>query len=198
MSIIFKMTHIAFGTCDTPVGELLICCSENGLLAVSYAGRGGSAAGRAASDLRKRVKSRIPEARIHEKTASAAISVVAEVADELAEYFAGDRTAWNIPLDWRLTSGFRRDAQEAAFEIGYGKTLSYGELAAAAGNPRAARAAGTAMATNPISIVVPCHRVLRSGGDVGNYGGGSDAKKFLLALEQKGLERLQHPMAEAA
>ena len=182
------MTHVAFGTCDTPVGRLLIGCSENGLLAISYAGSGR----KAESDLKKRVAAHIPEARFSEETASD----IASVAGELAEYFAGDRTAWNVPLDWRLTSGFRRAVQEAACEIGYGETLSYGQLAALAGNPLAARAAGTAMATNPISIVVPCHRVVRSGGDAGNYGGGSEAKKFLLALERKGLEKL-HP-AEAA
>lgn len=181
------MTHVAFGTCDTPVGRLLIGCSESGLLAISYADSGR----RAESDLKKRVAAHIPEARFFEDTTSE----VAAVADELAEYFAGDRSAWNTPLDWRLTSGFRRAVQEAACEIGYGETLSYGQLAALAGNPRAARAAGTAMAANPISIIVPCHRVIRSGGDVGNYGGGSEAKKFLLALERRGLERLHSAKA---
>ena len=180
------MTYVAFGNCDTPVGQLLIGCSEVGLLAVSYAGSSqrGTSKQDAENHLRKRVETHIPDACFQDDSTSE----FAAVADELAEYFAGDRTTWNIPLDWRLTSGFRRAVQEVAYEIGYGETLSYGELAAEAGNPRAARAAGTAMATNPISIVVPCHRVVRSGGDIGNYGGGVDAKKYLLAFERSVLD----------
>ncbi len=186
------MTYIAFGNCDTPVGQLLIGCSEVGLLAVSYAGSSNTSSQQLAeSRLRKRIETHIPDARFRDDSTSG----FAAVADELSEYFAGDRTTWNIPLDWRLTSGFRRAAQEAAYEIGYGETLSYGELATEAGNPRAARAAGTAMATNPISIVVPCHRVVRSGGDIGNYGGGVDAKKYLLAFERGVLDKLQTPLA---
>ena len=175
-------TSVMLGTCDTPVGRLLIGCSDKGLLAISYA----DAAGKAEASLKRRVKSHIPDARF----VGGATSEVTAVAEQLGGYFAGKRTAWDIPLDWRLTTGFRRDVQQASCQIGYGETLSYGELAVAAGNPGAARAAGSAMAANPISIVVPCHRVVRSGGDVGNYGGGADAKKFLLALEQSGLQKL--------
>ena len=181
-------TPVMLGTCDTPVGRLLIGCSDKGLLAISYA----DAAGKAEASLKRRVKTHIPDARF----VGGATSEVTAVAEQLGGYFAGRRTTWDIPLDWRLTTGFRRAVQQASCEIGYGETLSYGELAAAAGNPRAARAAGSAMAANPISIVVPCHRVVRSGGDIGNYGGGIDAKKFLLALEQRGAVR--QPVAAAA
>lgn len=175
-------TPVMLGTCDTPVGKLLIGCSDSGLLAISYA----DAAGKAEARLKKRVETHIPDARF----VGGATSEVTAVAEQLSGYFAGKRTAWDIQLDWRLTTGFRLAVQQASCQIGYGETLSYGELAAVAGNPRAARAAGSAMAANPISIVVPCHRVLRSGGDIGNYGGGTDAKKFLLALEKSGLDRL--------
>ena len=175
-------TSVMLGTCDSPVGRLLIGCSDEGLLAISYA----DAAGKAEASLKRRVKSNIPEARF----VGGATSEVTAVAEQLSGYFAGKRTAWDIALDWRLTAGFRRAVQQAACQIKYGETLTYGQLAAAAGNPSAARAAGSAMAANPISIVVPCHRVVRSGGDIGNYGGGTDAKKFLLALERSGLERL--------
>ena len=181
-------TSVMLGTCDTPVGRLLIGCSDKGLLAISYA----DAAGKAEASLKRRVKTHIPDVRF----VGGATSEVTAVAEQLGGYFAGRRTTWDIPLDWSLTTGFRRDVQQASCQIGYGETLSYGELAAAAGNPRAARAAGSAMATNPISIVVPCHRVVRSGGDIGNYGGGIDAKKFLLALEQSGAVR--QPVAAAA
>ena len=181
-------TSVMLGTCDTPVGRLLIGCSDKGLLAISYA----DAAGKAEALLKKRMKTHIPDVRF----VGGATSEVTAVAEQLGGYFAGRRTTWDIPLDWSLTTGFRRAVQQASCQIGYGETLSYGELAAAAGNPRAARAAGSAMATNPISIVVPCHRVVRSGGDIGNYGGGIDAKKFLLALEKSGAVR--QPVAAAA
>ena len=196
MTSLTSGTPVMLGTCDTPVGKMLIGCSDSGLLAISYAnattGANTGTAGKAEASLKKRVKTHISDARF----VGGATSEVTAVAEQLGGYFAGRRTTWDIPLDWRLTTGFRRAVQQASCQIGYGETLSYGELAAAAGNPRAARAAGSAMATNPISIVVPCHRVVRSGGDIGNYGGGIDAKKFLLALEKSGAVR--QPIAAAA
>ena len=196
MTSLTSGTPVMLGTCDTPVGKMLIGCSDSGLLAISYAnattGANAGAPGKAEAALKKRMKSHIPDVRF----VGGATSEVTAVAEQLGGYFAGRRTAWDIPLDWSLTTGFRRAVQQASCEIGYGETLSYGELAAAAGNPRAARAAGSAMATNPISIVVPCHRVVRSGGDIGNYGGGIDAKKFLLALEKSSAVR--QPIAAAA
>ena len=102
---------------------------------------------------------------------------------QLSEYFAGQRQSFELPLDFRLSSGFRRQVLAHLPEIGYGHTESYAQVAAATGNPRAVRAVGSACATNPIPVVVPCHRVVRSDGTSGGYRGGPEAKKSLLALE---------------
>ena len=105
------------------------------------------------------------------------------VRRQLDEYFAGDRTEFDLRIDWALSRGFRLDALRALTRVGYGEVVTYGELARSAGRPRAARAVGSAMATNPIPIVVPCHRVVPAAGGLGGYGGGVDAKRFLLSLE---------------
>ena len=104
-------------------------------------------------------------------------------ARELEEYFAGRRRGFDLPLDWRLSAGFRRTILTRLAEIGYGHTASYAAVAQLAGNPKAVRAVGTACATNPIPVVVPCHRVVRSDGTMGGYLGGADAKRALLTLE---------------
>ena len=95
----------------------------------------------------------------------------------------GRRRTFDVPLDLRLAHGFRREVLDHLPEIGYGRTESYTEVAAAAGSPRAVRAVGTACALNPVPIVVPCHRVVRSDGSMGQYAGGADAKRALLDLE---------------
>jgi methylated-DNA-[protein]-cysteine S-methyltransferase len=104
-------------------------------------------------------------------------------AGELDEYFAGTRRAFDLPLDFRLSSGFRRSVLAHLPEIGYGRTESYAQVATAAGSPRAVRAVGSACATNPLPLVVPCHRVVRSDGSFGGYRGGPEAKRLLLSLE---------------
>ena len=107
-----------------------------------------------------------------------------EARRELDEYFEGRRDHFELPLDWQLSRGFRKTVLERLYEdVGYGRTVSYLELATMVGNPKASRAVGTAMATNPIPIVVPCHRVLRTGGQLGGYGGGLPVKVKLLELE---------------
>lgn len=111
-------------------------------------------------------------------------AVAAEAGRQLDEYFAGERREFDLPLDWRLVRGFTRDALEAVRAIPYGETAGYGEVAAAAGSPRAARAVGTACATTPFSIVVPVHRVVRADGSIGEYGGHPEDKVFLLDLER--------------
>jgi len=108
------------------------------------------------------------------------------VARELDEYFAGSRRAFDVPLDRRLASGFRAEVLRHLPEIGYGHTESYAQVAAAAGNARAIRAVGSACATNPLPVVVPCHRVVRSDGSIGGYAGGPAAKRALLTLEGVG------------
>lgn len=105
------------------------------------------------------------------------------VVRQLDEYFAGARHEFDLALDWRLSAGFRRQVLDHLTRIDYGRTESYAEVAAGAGNPKAVRAVGTACATNPLVIVVPCHRVVRSDGAPGGYAGGAAAKQALLALE---------------
>jgi methylated-DNA-[protein]-cysteine S-methyltransferase len=105
------------------------------------------------------------------------------VARELGEYFDGRRHRSDVPLDWRLSAGFRSTVLHRLPEIGYGHTASYAAVARLAGNPRAIRAVGTARATNPLPVVVPCHRVVRSDGGMGGYLGGAEAKRTLLSLE---------------
>lgn len=114
-----------------------------------------------------------------------------QLAAQLDEYFAGDRTAFEVPLDWALVRGFTRDALEAVARIPFGETAGYGEVAVMAGHARAARAVGTACATTPFSIVVPVHRVIRADGSIGEYGGHPETKRFLLDLESHVLEREQ-------
>ncbi len=104
-------------------------------------------------------------------------------ARQLDEYFAGGRRTFDLPLDFRLSRGFRRAVLAHLPEIGYGSTESYAQVAAAAGSPKAVRAVGTACATNPLPVVVPCHRVVRSDGSFGGYVGGEEAKRTLLTLE---------------
>ena len=102
---------------------------------------------------------------------------------QLDEYFSGRRRSFELGIDWRLVGGFARRVLQASTRIPYGATASYAEMAAAAGSPRAFRAAGNALGANPMPIVVPCHRVLHSGGGLGGYTGGLDRKRTLLAVE---------------
>src|SRR5204862_105246 len=104
------------------------------------------------------------------------------VAHQLDEYFAGDRRAFDLPIDLRLVSGFRRDVIAHLSDIAYGTTQSYASVAHLAGNPRAVRAVGSACSHNPIPVVLPCHRVVRSDGSLGQYLGGAEAKAMLIAL----------------
>jgi methylated-DNA-[protein]-cysteine S-methyltransferase len=110
--------------------------------------------------------------------------VLAEASRQLGEYFAGDRTSFDLPLDLDGT-GFQRIVWAGLQEIPYGETISYGELARRIGQPTASRAVGLANGRNPVSIVVPCHRVVGSNGSLTGYGGGLPRKQFLLALEQR-------------
>jgi len=111
---------------------------------------------------------------------------LAAARHQLDQYFDRGRTRFDVPLDWRLTRGFRREVLTVTSAIPYGRTLSYAEVAACAGSPRAWRAAGTALATNPLPILVPCHRVLRGSGQIGPYRGGTEVKRRLLSLEAGG------------
>lgn len=166
------LLDIAYRTVDTPVGALLLAATPLGLVRVVYDSVGHDAALAALAD---RVSPRILRAPAR----------LDAVSRQLDEYFAGRRTAFDVPLDLRLATGFRRVVLAHLREIGYGRTESYAEVAAAAGSPRAVRAVGTACATNPMPVVVPCHRVVRSDGSSGGYVGGADAKHTLLTLEHR-------------
>ena len=166
------LVDVAYTTTDTPIGPLLVAATEAGLVRLAFSGED-------------------PDRVLHELAVRVAPRVVASsrrldgVRRELDEYFEGRRDHFDVPVDWRLSSGFRRSVLERLFaDVSYGRTVSYLELATMVGNPKASRAVGTAMATNPIPIVVPCHRVLRTGGHLGGYGGGLPAKRALLALEK--------------
>ncbi len=162
---------IAYRTLDTPVGSLLLAATERGLVRVAYASEGHDAVLQALAD---RITPRILRAPARLDPAAA----------ELEEYFAGRRRRFGLPLDWQLSAGFRRTVlQHLARDVSYGHTASYAGLARLAGSPRAVRAVGTACATNPLPVVVPCHRVVRSDGRIGGYLGGPEAKRLLLTLE---------------
>jgi methylated-DNA-[protein]-cysteine S-methyltransferase len=161
---------VAYRTVDSPVGPLLLAATELGLVRVAYASEGHDAVLQALAD---RISPRILDA-------PARLDLPAR---ELEEYFARRRRRFDLPLDWRLSAGFRRAVLSHLPEIGYGLTASYAAVAGLAGNPRAVRAAATACATNPLPVVVPCHRVIYSDGRMGRYLGGPDAKRTLLTLE---------------
>ncbi|MET9484409.1 methylated-DNA--[protein]-cysteine S-methyltransferase [Streptomyces sp. NPDC006638] len=161
---------IAYRTVDTPAGNLLLAATEQGLVKVAYAVQGHTAV---LQKLAETIGPRI----LH------APARLDEASRQIDEYFAGRRRRFDLPLDWRLSKGFRRDVLSHLGQIGYGHTESYAEVAIASGSPRAVRAVGTACATNPLPVVVPCHRVVRSDGSAGQYVGGVDAKHILLTLE---------------
>lgn len=161
---------VAYRFIDTPVGPLLLAATDRGLVRVAYDCESHDSV---LAALAKTISPRILNAPAR----------LDGPARELDEYFVGRRVVFDVPLDLRLSRGFRRKVLAQLLEIGYGKTATYAWVAAAAGNPKAVRAAGSACATNPIPVVIPCHRVVRSDGTIGRYGGGSEIKKALIALE---------------
>jgi methylated-DNA-[protein]-cysteine S-methyltransferase len=166
------LLDVAYRVVDSPVGALLLAATTEGLVRVAFEVEGHDAVlSRLADEVSPRVL-RAP-------------GRLDPLARELDEYFAGRRTRFGVGLDLRLARGFRRDVLAQLGAIAYGATSSYSEIAAAAGRPRAVRAVGTACATNPLPLVVPCHRVVRSDGSMGGYAGGIEAKRTLLALEQR-------------
>ena len=162
---------IGYTTIDSPVGPLLLAATAQGLVRVAYQNEDHD---RVLTLLASRISPRI--LRAPQRLAAA--------AREIDEYFAGRRTTFDLPLDFSLSHGFRQLVQRELPQIGYGNTRSYGQVAAMVGHPKAVRAVGTACATNPVPIVVPCHRVVRADGSLGGYAGGPEAKSTLLALEQ--------------
>lgn len=156
---------------DSPVGPLLLAATEDGVVRVAFELEDHD---RVLESLGATIGSRILRGGTR----------LDPLAHELDDYFAGRRHGFDVPLDLRLARGFRLTVLRHLSEIPYGSTESYGEVAVASGSPRAVRAVGSACATNPLPIVVPCHRVVRSDGSLGGYLGGLPAKERLLALER--------------
>jgi methylated-DNA-[protein]-cysteine S-methyltransferase len=164
------LLDVAYATVDAPFGRMLVAVTPQGLVRTAFETEH-------ADDVLEELASRISP-RVLEAPAR-----LDGVRRELDEYFEGRRTGFETTIDWRLSNGFLLRAREACLAIPYGEVRTYSELAVAAGSPHAVRAAGNAMARNPIPIVVPCHRVLRTGGSLGGYGGGIECKRWLLDLE---------------
>jgi methylated-DNA-[protein]-cysteine S-methyltransferase len=165
------LTDVSYAFEPSPVGELLVAVTPRGVIRIAY--NAEEYADNVLEELARRVSPRVVEA-------PAALD---DVRRELGEYFDGRRTGFDIPVDWRLHDGFGRKVLRATARIPFGKVLTYGEVAAKAGSPRGSRAAGNALGSNRIPIVVPCHRVVRSGGKIGGYTGGVERKEYLLELE---------------
>ncbi len=166
----------AYRTQSSPIGNLMIVATERGIVRLVFEGEGFDAV---LESLASRLGPRI----LRMSTSAGIGGRLDDAAQELDEYFSGERTVFDLPLDLSLSKGFRRVVLGHLQSISYGRTESYTEVAAASGSPRAVRAVGSACATNPLPVIVPCHRVLRSDGSLGGYLGGLDAKRSLLALE---------------
>jgi len=168
------LVDVAYATTDSPIGPLLVAATDAGLVRLAFDAEDDA---RVLEELAARIAPRVIESPAR----------LDQVRRQLDEYFEGCRDRFDVALDWRLSAGFRKTVLETLHaQVAFGHTVSYLELATMVGNAKASRAVGTAMATNPIPIVVPCHRVLRTGGHLGGYGGGLPAKIKLLELESTG------------
>ncbi len=165
-----NLLDVAIGTVDSPIGGLLVAVTPRGLARVAFEDEARDAV---LEDLARDLSPRILE--------SARATEAAR--RELEEFFAGGRTRFDVRLDRRLIRGIARDVLATTARVPYGRVTTYGEVARRIGRPRAARAVGNALGSNPIPIVIPCHRVVRAGGALGGYGGGLDRKLALLSLE---------------
>ncbi|MCT9821147.1 methylated-DNA--[protein]-cysteine S-methyltransferase [Microbacterium sp. W1N] len=166
------MSSAAYSVHPTPIGQALIVTTDAGLAALHLLDGPHDAALAGIGLALHAVPREDPAA-------------TAAVAAQLDEYFAGDRRAFDLPIDWWFAEGFTRRALESVQSVPYGQTASYGEIAVLAGSPGAHRAVGSACARTAISIVVPAHRVVRADGSIGEYGGHPEVKRFLLDLEDR-------------
>jgi methylated-DNA-[protein]-cysteine S-methyltransferase len=164
------LADVAYAPVDSPLGELLAAVTPRGLVRLAYEdGRGDAVL----ADLAARVSPRVIEAPAR----------LDDVRRQLDEYFAGRRHAFDVGIDWALTRGFTQRVLQRTARVPFGELASYREVATGAGNEAAVRAAGNALGANPMPIVVPCHRIVRTGGALGGYTGGVERKEFLLRLE---------------
>jgi methylated-DNA-[protein]-cysteine S-methyltransferase len=161
---------VAYTTADSPFGPLLLAGTRRGVVRIGLPTQDGE---ELLEEIAAKVSPRVLEAPAR----------LDPLRRELDLYFEGRLRDFDLPLDWQLSKDFRRRALRAVNRIPYGKTRTYAQVAKSAGNERAVRAAGSACGSNPIPIVVPCHRVLRTGGGLGGYGGGLPMKESLLRLE---------------
>jgi methylated-DNA-[protein]-cysteine S-methyltransferase len=164
------LLDVAYTSADSPFGTLLLATTPRGLIRVGLPNQDSD---ELLGELAARVSPRVLEA----------AAPLDEARRELELYFEGKLTDFELPLDWQLSKDFRRRALRAISRIPYGQTRTYTQIATSAGNERAVRAAGSACGSNPIPVVVPCHRVLRSSGGLGGYAGGLPMKEALLSLE---------------
>jgi methylated-DNA-[protein]-cysteine S-methyltransferase len=173
------LLDVAYATTDSPLGTLLLASTPRGLVRLAYVDHEDE--DEVLEQLATRVSPRV-------------LRVARRLDDplrELDQYFAGRRRQFDLPLDWRLSRGFGRRVLEATARIPFGSTATYKQVATEAGSARAYRAAGNALGSNPIPIIVPCHRILHSGGGLGGYTGGLDRKRMLLGVE--GYSGLKQP-----
>jgi methylated-DNA-[protein]-cysteine S-methyltransferase len=164
------LLDVAYAVADSPLGPLTIAATERGLVTLAYPNRPLDTV---LEELSRHVSPRVMEAP----------GRLDSVRRELDEYFDGKRDHFDVPLDWSLTHGFGRRVLQATARIRFGEVATYKQVAEKAGSPRAVRAAGNALGSNPMPVIVPCHRVLRTGGKLGGYTGGLEKKEFLLSLE---------------
>jgi methylated-DNA-[protein]-cysteine S-methyltransferase len=164
------LLDVAYATADSPFGPLVLATTGRGLVRIGLPNQDPDAV---LDELAGAISPRVLEhpARLD------------RARRELELYFEGRLQRFGLPLDWQLSQGFRRKVLRQTARVPYGQTATYAQMAARAGSVRAFRAAGSALGSNPIPIVVPCHRVLRTGGSLGGYGGGLEMKEGLLKLE---------------
>jgi methylated-DNA-[protein]-cysteine S-methyltransferase len=165
------LLDVAYAKLDSPLGTLLLAATPRGLVRIAYVDFTREDA--VLEGLADKVSPRV----------LLAPRKLDEPCRELEEYLTGTRRDFDLALDWQLARGFGRRVLEATARIPYGSVSSYKQVAGEAGNPRASRAAGNALGANPLPIVVPCHRILHSGGGLGGYTGGLERKRLLLAVE---------------
>jgi len=165
------LLDVAYASVESPLGPLVVAATPQGLVRVSYSEFRGE--DEVLEELARRVSPRVLEAPAR----------LDRVRRELDEYFEGRRQHFDVPIDWSYLAGFTREVLRATAAIPFGDVSTYAGVAEAAGSPRAVRAAGNALGSNPMPVVVPCHRVLRTGGSLGGYTGGVERKEFLLRLE---------------
>ncbi|MFF6876409.1 methylated-DNA--[protein]-cysteine S-methyltransferase [Streptomyces sp. NPDC012474] len=167
--------RIVWAVVESGIGPLLLAASPGGLVNVVF---------HATDPVRDRAVERLASRLGTEPVEAPGSPLLAEAIRQVEAYFAGERRDFDLPLDWSLISGFNRKVlRELASGVPFGTVVGYGDLAGRVGRPGAAQAVGMAMGANPLPVVVPCHRVVESGGGIGGFGGGLETKRRLLALE---------------